>query len=330
MKVCEIWGENSLGTKRSRMPFIGRRSDPEGRVSRMSFFWIALLNLMVVVMGHGGDGGNKPPHQFSRGFNDHQINVPPKRKGMATLFDFGAITNYPMGPVYWASLNNRICAQYRGLKNVAKTRLTGSEGVVEVERAQAPTVKQNLNSIEAFHRGHVNKQVEFFDHLVVDQYVALQTHHIVGSSSDLDTIDWIAIFEKMLGTRRGHVRGIGPKPSSATAEKTSIGDRKGNTNNDNRDDSDLLATTGIRYGAICDDNGVLATRSSKERNERGGRLESSAVAGDNEEGWCRSPTITPSLFLFPIRNQNTHEREAVSVADQRMCHRCSIGPMKEE
>ncbi|CAI9262226.1 unnamed protein product [Lactuca saligna] len=51
--------------------------------------------------------------------------------------DLGVITNYPMAPVYWASLNNRICASYRGRKNVAKTCLTAFEGGVEAARAQA-------------------------------------------------------------------------------------------------------------------------------------------------------------------------------------------------
>ncbi|CAH1427796.1 unnamed protein product [Lactuca virosa] len=38
-------------------------------------------------------------------------------------------------------------------------------------------------------------------------------HHIADSSG-ADTIDWIAIFENVLGTRKGYLRGIGPKPSS--------------------------------------------------------------------------------------------------------------------
>ncbi|CAI9297471.1 unnamed protein product [Lactuca saligna] len=213
----------------------------------MSFLWIALLHLMVAVMGHESDGGDEPPHPFGGGFDDHQNDVvPPRRRDMVvnkqmhklfkvngewplkivfdintnmsigevyecfirdvgsymwwdiafdkdtwtnvfeaerTWFDFGAITNHPMAPTYWASLNNRIWD-------------------VEALRAQA-------------HTG------EFVDPLVEDQYnvlvaeVALQTHHIADSGGDLDTIDWIAIFEKVLGTRKGRVRGIGPKASSA-------------------------------------------------------------------------------------------------------------------
>ncbi|CAI9271291.1 unnamed protein product [Lactuca saligna] len=81
--------------------------------------------------------------------------------------------------------------------------------------------KNNLNRLEVFRRGHVNKKREFVDPLVEDQYnvladeVGLQTHHIADSSGDPDTIDSIAIFQKVLGARRGHVRGIGPKPSSS-------------------------------------------------------------------------------------------------------------------
>ncbi|CAH1442223.1 unnamed protein product [Lactuca virosa] len=91
---------------------------------------------MAVVMNHGG---NEPPHPFHGGFGDHLINaVPPKRRGMTTWFDFGAISNDPMASVYWASQNNRMCARYRGRKNIAKTRFTGFKGDVEAARAQAP------------------------------------------------------------------------------------------------------------------------------------------------------------------------------------------------
>ncbi|CAH1447283.1 unnamed protein product [Lactuca virosa] len=80
---------------------------------------------------------------------------------------------------------------------------------------------------EIFHRALVNKKGEFVDHFVEEQYnvlvaeVALQTHHIADSGGDPDTIDWIAIFEKVLGTRRRHVRGIGPKPSLAAGTSAS-------------------------------------------------------------------------------------------------------------
>ncbi|CAI9270457.1 unnamed protein product [Lactuca saligna] len=268
---------------------------------------------MVAVMGHGGDGGDEPPHPFGGGFGDHQNNVvPPKRRGMAVnkkmhklykangerplkilfavntnlpirevyecfiqevesymwrdigfdkytrterWFDFDAITNHPMASTYWASLNNRICVRYRGRKNIATNRFDDFAGNVETGRAQAPRgmdpqrwnaaidhfltekhkkrftgnkecrkkqVVKNLGETcsYVFHRAHVNKRGEFVDPLVDEQYntlvaeVALQTHHIADSSGDPDTIDWITIFEKVLCTRREHVRGIGPKASS--------------------------------------------------------------------------------------------------------------------
>ncbi|CAH1432881.1 unnamed protein product [Lactuca virosa] len=46
--------------------------------------------------------------------------------------------------------------------------------------------------------------------------IALQTPHITDSGGDLNSIDWITIFVKVLGARRGHVIGIRPKPPSAT------------------------------------------------------------------------------------------------------------------
>ncbi|CAI9279495.1 unnamed protein product [Lactuca saligna] len=58
----------------------------------------------------------------------------------------------------------------------------------------------NLNRLEAFHREHVNKQAEFVDPLVEDQY----TQHVIDSGGDPDSIDWITMFEKLLYARRGN------------------------------------------------------------------------------------------------------------------------------
>ncbi|CAI9295131.1 unnamed protein product [Lactuca saligna] len=44
--------------------------------------------------------------------------------------------------------------------------------------------------------------------------VVVQIHHIADFGGDPYTIDWIAIFKNVLGARKGHVRGIRPKPSS--------------------------------------------------------------------------------------------------------------------
>mgnify|MGYP001544320398 FL=1 len=66
---------------------------------------------------------------------------------------------------------------------------------------------------------YINNLCEIQNVLVAE--VALQTHHIADSGGDPGTIDWIAIFEKVLGTRRGHVRGIGPKTSSAAGTSAS-------------------------------------------------------------------------------------------------------------
>ncbi|CAI9303404.1 unnamed protein product [Lactuca saligna] len=210
---------------------------------------------MAAVMGYGGDDGDEPPHPFGgavppkrRGMavtkKMYKLFAANGRRPLKIVFDIN--THMSIGEVYkcfiwevgsymwrdigfdkdtWTDVSEAervgmfqylsICAQYRGRKNVAKTLLTGFEGNVEAARAQAPA---------AFHRGHVNKKGEVFDPLVEDEYnalaaeVALQTHHIDDSDGDPDTIDWIAIFEKVLGTQRGHVRGIEPKPSSTVGK----------------------------------------------------------------------------------------------------------------
>ncbi|CAI9276405.1 unnamed protein product [Lactuca saligna] len=50
---------------------------------------------MAAVMGHGGGGGDEPPHPFGGGFGDHQNDaVPPKRRGMADV-DVNAFLQNP-------------------------------------------------------------------------------------------------------------------------------------------------------------------------------------------------------------------------------------------
>ncbi|CAH1452783.1 unnamed protein product [Lactuca virosa] len=131
---------------------------------------------MAAVMGHGGDGGDEPPYPFGGGFGDHQ-----------------------------------------------------NDGDVEAARAQAHTGmdRQCWNvAIDCFltekHQKRSAGNKECRKKQVVKNRGGTcsygsacfkKTHHI--ADSDPDTIDWIIIFEKMLGTQRGHVRGIGPKPSSA-------------------------------------------------------------------------------------------------------------------
>ncbi|CAI9260610.1 unnamed protein product [Lactuca saligna] len=143
---------------------------------------------------------------------------------LSTWFDFGAITNDPMPPVYWASLNNQICMRYRGRKNIAKTRLTGFEGDVEATRAQAHVgmdLHRWSDAIDHFltekHKKRSAGNKECRKKQVVKNHGGTYqyTHHITDSSGDTDTIDWITILEKVLDTQRGHVRDIGPKHFSS-------------------------------------------------------------------------------------------------------------------
>ncbi|CAH1449771.1 unnamed protein product [Lactuca virosa] len=105
---------------------------------------------MAVVMGHGGDGGDEPPHPFGGDFGVHQIDaIPPRRRGMAV--------------------------------NKKMHRLYEANG------------RQPLKII--FDR---NTFVPIGDNALVAE-VALQTQHIADSGGDPNSIDWIALFEKVLG-----------------------------------------------------------------------------------------------------------------------------------
>ncbi|CAH1444175.1 unnamed protein product [Lactuca virosa] len=125
---------------------------------------------MAAVMGHGGDGGDKPPHPFGGDIGVHQIDaVPPRRRCMvgsymwrdidldkntwkevpeanrngmftylSTYFDFQAISNDSDARILWESLNHRICQRYRGRKNRAKDKFIDMLEGAEAARAQPP------------------------------------------------------------------------------------------------------------------------------------------------------------------------------------------------
>ncbi|CAI9282721.1 unnamed protein product [Lactuca saligna] len=173
---------------------------------------------MVVVMGRVGDSGDEPPHPFGGGFGDHQNDgeVEAARVQAPTSMDQqhwnATIDHFLTEKHQTRSVGNKECRKKQVVKNHGGTCNYGSA-----------CFTKNLNRLEVFHRAHVNKKGEFVDPLVEDQYnalvaeVALQTHHIADSGCDQDAIDWITIFEKVLGTQRGHVRGIVPKSSSAVS-----------------------------------------------------------------------------------------------------------------
>ncbi|CAI9284944.1 unnamed protein product [Lactuca saligna] len=218
---------------------------------------------MAAMMGHGGDGGDKPPHPFGGDFGVHQIDaVPPRRRGMAVnkkmhrLYEangrqplkiiFDRNTFVPIGDVYecfirevgsyiWRDIaldkntwkevpeDDRngmftYLSRYRGRKNIAKSKFIDMLEGAEAARARPPvgmdstrwsatidhfltdthckrssvnkecrkkqvvknrggtcsyssaSFKNNLNKLEVFHRAHVNKQGEFVDPLVEEQY----------------------------------------------------------------------------------------------------------------------------------------------------------------
>ncbi|CAI9263067.1 unnamed protein product [Lactuca saligna] len=157
--------------------------------------------LTTAVMGHGGDGGDEPPHPFDANFGVHQIDSLDKntwkevpeadRNGMftylSTYFDFQAISNDLDARILWASLNHRICLRYRGSKNIAKGKFIDMLEGVEAARARSPCI---------------NNLCEMQNTLVYE--VSLQTQYIADSGGDPNSIDWISLFEKVLGAQRGH------------------------------------------------------------------------------------------------------------------------------
>ncbi|KAK1431764.1 hypothetical protein QVD17_08390 [Tagetes erecta] len=85
------------------------------------------------------------------------------------------------------------------------------------------TCYKKVISLDQFHDAHTDKDGKFDSELAESLYKDLKKEYECqnealgeeGSSSQLHPRD-VQIFEKVMGSRRGHVRGIGPKPSSAS------------------------------------------------------------------------------------------------------------------
>ncbi|KAK1439565.1 hypothetical protein QVD17_05385 [Tagetes erecta] len=83
--------------------------------------------------------------------------------------------------------------------------------------------KKNKSRLDQFHDAHTDKDGKFDSELAESQYEDLKKEYECqnealgeeGSFSQLHPRD-VSIFEKVMGPRRGHIKGIGPKPSSTS------------------------------------------------------------------------------------------------------------------
>ncbi|CAI9269660.1 unnamed protein product [Lactuca saligna] len=128
-------------------------------------------------MGHGGDGGDEPPHPFGGGFGDHQNDVVlPKRRGMTR----------------WnATIDRFLTEKHRkrsaGNKEFRKKQVVNNRG--GTCSYGSACFKKNLNRLEVFHRTHVNKRGEFVDPLVEEQYDALVAESQSQASQPTQDVD---------------------------------------------------------------------------------------------------------------------------------------------
>ncbi|KAK1424867.1 hypothetical protein QVD17_20207 [Tagetes erecta] len=79
--------------------------------------------------------------------------------------------------------------------------------------------KKNKSRLDQFHDAHTDKDGKFDSELAESQYKEYECQNEAlgeeGSFSQLHPRD-VSIFEKVMGPRRGHIKGIGPKPSSTS------------------------------------------------------------------------------------------------------------------
>ncbi|KAK1419874.1 hypothetical protein QVD17_29291 [Tagetes erecta] len=109
-------------------------------------------------------------------------------------FDLDAIERDPDCSKLESGIRGIFMKKYRTRKNEAKQRFTQLGG-----KEKADEVKENPPVED------LKKEYECQNEALGEE----------GSSSQLHPRD-VQIFEKVMGSRRGHVRGIGPKPSSAS------------------------------------------------------------------------------------------------------------------
>ncbi|KAK1433130.1 hypothetical protein QVD17_10036 [Tagetes erecta] len=85
--------------------------------------------------------------------------------------------------------------------------------------------KKKKNRLEAFHHANTDENGNFYSELAKQQHDNLKERFEVLSQTQTEestTSKDVEVFESVLGRRRGHYRGIGPRPSTSTAASSNI------------------------------------------------------------------------------------------------------------
>ncbi|KAI3817395.1 hypothetical protein L1987_11185 [Smallanthus sonchifolius] len=192
-----------------------------------------LVYLMADVMGlgHGGDGAGDPPPPFGDGQGVHEMDL-----GVENDFYTREVGIFIWHEIALDKMSWRYVSPAE--KNALNEHLKQKFDLDAIRRHALQTklrggLDANKTRLEAFHDAHTLKDGTFDNELAEQQYHELarefelqtQRSNEEGSSSQTDDV---AIFEKVLGARLGHTRGIGRKPPSSAS--SSFFDEEGQTN----------------------------------------------------------------------------------------------------
>ncbi|KAD4385608.1 hypothetical protein E3N88_25777 [Mikania micrantha] len=196
--------------------------------------------------GHGGDGAEDPPPPggFGRGHHEADFDAPRKTRGKAknkklthavslsgrplTIpFDVNA-TFTPVGELNdWFTREVGIYMW----EHIAFDK-TSWKYVSSAEKNALYEHFKNKSRLEAFHNAHTGKDGTFDSEVAERHYNDLKAEfqNQIGPNSDGEFDEEssashpneVAVFEKVMGVRRGHTRGIGRKPSISDGSSSSF------------------------------------------------------------------------------------------------------------
>ncbi|KAL8210068.1 hypothetical protein R6Q57_006800 [Mikania cordata] len=123
--------------------------------------------------------------------------------------------------------------RYRDRKAMAKKRFINNGGYADEERARANPPEGNKSRLDAFYNTHTGKHGTFDSEIAERHYNDLKAEfqNQIGPNSDGEFNEesnashpnQVAVFEKVMGVRRGHTRGIGHKPSKSDGSSSFVG-----------------------------------------------------------------------------------------------------------
>ncbi|KAI3778420.1 hypothetical protein L2E82_07700 [Cichorium intybus] len=126
-------------------------------------------------------------------------------------FDFDAIEDDCERMHLKGGVDAVLMKRYRDRKSDAKVKFDEAGGYNDIDRARAHPPR-GRKKIEQFKKAHTRKDGTWDSDLAYQQYIELEREFELLNDPSPEPAKEVGVFEKVLGSRRGHYKGIGRKP----------------------------------------------------------------------------------------------------------------------